>query len=380
MQTRNGPFVLDGMSAREMDSRETSTMAADSSSNDTQAAAQEGDGQPSSEAPASKPRPPRPAKRASGPVRAPSSSPLATPRGSEPMSASSEDSAPPVPLAIDAAFSSPALLEAENNELEIPLTRARSSSAAPSISIEQAETDPADRPTTAPKSPKFARAAQTGSHAVARVLPARAPDEAAPEVARKEEGGRREKAFSASPLAAAFGDDDREDTLVGAVPKRLLELTAHTDENTRAYQAPRELLELARRQREERLAARTAGNSASPAEGALGESDDAAPPVARSQGPQGEAHSLTPRPTGGAPAGADDREAADSEGDPDSFPAADEPPVVRDAETSPRAFKRAERGSSGSLWALVIAVIFLAAYSLARWRGAELARWFAALH
>jgi hypothetical protein len=378
MQTRNGPFVPHGMSAREMDSRETSTMAADSSSNDTQTAVQEGEGQPSSEAPASKPRPPRPAKRGSGPARAPSSSALATPRSSEPVPASINESAPPVPVAAETAFSSPALLDAENNELEIPLTRARPSSAAPSISIEQAETDPADRPTTAPKSPKFAR--QTGPHAVPRIVPARASDDAPAEAARKEEGGRREKAFSASPLAAALGDDDREDTLVGAVPKRLLELTSHsTDENTRAYQAPRELLELARRQREERLAARAAGNSAAPGEGSLGGSDDAAPPVARSQGPQGEAHSLTPRATGGVAAGASDRDAPDSEADPDSFPGADEPPVVRDAETSPRAAGPSARRSPAPLWPLVIAVIFLAAYSMARWRGAELARWFAAL-
>ena len=52
-------------------------------------------------------------------------------------------------------------------------------------------------------------------------------------------------------------DDDRGDepepTLVGKVPEGLLELS-QGDENTRAFTAPRELIELAKRKREERLA------------------------------------------------------------------------------------------------------------------------------
>ena len=51
--------------------------------------------------------------------------------------------------------------------------------------------------------------------------------------------------------------DDREQTIVGEVPRRLLELSSG-DENTRAYTAPQELIELARRKREERLKAKGA--------------------------------------------------------------------------------------------------------------------------
>jgi hypothetical protein len=65
--------------------------------------------------------------------------------------------------------------------------------------------------------------------------------------------------------------DEREDTIVGEVPKNLLELSSAGDENTRAYTAPQELIELARRKREERQQAR--GHSAAP------RVESAAPPV-----------------------------------------------------------------------------------------------------
>jgi hypothetical protein len=53
---------------------------------------------------------------------------------------------------------------------------------------------------------------------------------------------------------SAGARDEREDTLVGEVPRNLLEqLSSSGDENTRAYTAPRELIELAKRKREERL-------------------------------------------------------------------------------------------------------------------------------
>lgn len=51
----------------------------------------------------------------------------------------------------------------------------------------------------------------------------------------------------------AHGRDDPEPTLVGKVPDNLLELSGAGEENTRAFTAPRELIELARRRREERL-------------------------------------------------------------------------------------------------------------------------------
>jgi hypothetical protein len=55
-------------------------------------------------------------------------------------------------------------------------------------------------------------------------------------------------------------NDDRDVTIVGQVPRKLLELSSSGggDENTRAYQAPQELIELAKRKREERLQARNA--------------------------------------------------------------------------------------------------------------------------
>jgi hypothetical protein len=72
-------------------------------------------------------------------------------------------------------------------------------------------------------------------------------------------------------------DDEREVTPVGQASKALLELsTSNGDQNTRAYQAPRELLDLARRQQAKRAQARAAAGSLQPS---------AAPPVATSLQP-----------------------------------------------------------------------------------------------
>src|SRR4051812_31698466 len=60
-------------------------------------------------------------------------------------------------------------------------------------------------------------------------------------------------------------DDEREVTPVGQASKALLELSSSSgDQNTRAYQAPRELLDLARRQQAKRAQARAAGGSQQP--------------------------------------------------------------------------------------------------------------------
>jgi hypothetical protein len=68
---------------------------------------------------------------------------------------------------------------------------------------------------------------------------------------------RESRNSASSPPVAISAEDDREDTLVGEVAKDLLDLSSmEGDENTRAYQAPAELIELARRQREERLLAK----------------------------------------------------------------------------------------------------------------------------
>jgi hypothetical protein len=67
---------------------------------------------------------------------------------------------------------------------------------------------------------------------------------------------------TASPAVAIDEDDERqadhEATMVGQVPRNLLELSSSGDENTRAYTAPQELIELAKRKREERLNAKVA--------------------------------------------------------------------------------------------------------------------------
>jgi hypothetical protein len=64
----------------------------------------------------------------------------------------------------------------------------------------------------------------------------------------------------ATPPRAASGmgyaREEPEPTLVGKVPENLLELSGAGEENTRAFTAPRELIELARRRREERLDSR----------------------------------------------------------------------------------------------------------------------------
>jgi hypothetical protein len=78
---------------------------------------------------------------------------------------------------------------------------------------------------------------------------------------------------------------DREVTPVGRVSKNLLELSSANEQNqnTRAYQAPAELLELARRQRE-RAQAKAAGKP----------TESKAPPVS----PELEAEAAPPRPIG----------------------------------------------------------------------------------
>jgi hypothetical protein len=63
--------------------------------------------------------------------------------------------------------------------------------------------------------------------------------------------------LDSSPAVSVSLEEDREDTQVGEVPRDLLELSGGgADECTRAYTAPQELIELAKRKREERLRAK----------------------------------------------------------------------------------------------------------------------------
>jgi hypothetical protein len=52
--------------------------------------------------------------------------------------------------------------------------------------------------------------------------------------------------------ARSLEDAEREVTPVGGAPQKLLELSSSSDQDTRAYHAPRQLLELARREQTER--------------------------------------------------------------------------------------------------------------------------------
>jgi hypothetical protein len=371
-------------------------MAPDSSSDDARNETRDPEGPPSSLEPPSRPRPPRPAKRGPGSARAASSSSSPAPFAATPVPAAPPpfDPAPATPPRefLDRAWTSPELLEAEPSNLEIPLTRTRPSSAAPSISIEQAEQDPTERPTTAPRSPKLARNVARKAVPVAPPAPAALPTPVVPPTPRAPIPPPPE---SSGP-SIEIGGDDREETLVGAVPQNLLALSTEAEENTRAYQAPQELIELARRQREGRLQTRSVVatpaqaiprarelNSARVSEAAPSSPDDAAPPVARSQAPRGEANSYRPsegrlNPSSGAnlfdrPGAA--TEPPDSD-DPDSMPAASEV-SNRSEPPLPQAFARPLRSPwfVNARWALLfLAFLMAAGYALGRARGLDLAR------
>jgi hypothetical protein len=124
---------------------------------------------------------------------------------------------------------------------------------------------------------------------------------------------------------AAYGREEPEPTLVGKVPENLLELSGAGEENTRAFTAPRELIELARRRREERLDSKAPADAhlrdtQRPNRGAASRAaaeqdadaappipvdsapprrleEDAAPPIARTNSGEMEAVALPPRST-----------------------------------------------------------------------------------
>jgi hypothetical protein len=111
---------------------------------------------------------------------------------------------------------------------------------------------------------------------------------------------------ASSPPVAISAEDDREDTLVGEVAKDLLDLSSmEADENTRAYQAPQELIELARRQREERLLAKgkpAGGPAVSTASRAPAVSASRAPAVSASGAPAAHPSRAPAAHPSGAPA------------------------------------------------------------------------------
>ena len=418
-------------------------MAADSSINETDAPAA-GDEKPSPvrEPPGGPPRPPRPTKRASGPVRIPlpsavtpgvrfngstrpepagaslssrvapaaplleaedaaaDSKPRSAPRAETPVPSSRPGYAPstprpkapssaptatveevfdasaiptPVPTARSSTRPPPAVItpavpgDASGN-IEFQLTRR--SSAAPPFSFGSDDTDPSERAPAAPLTPGR------------DVPPLNEPDD--------DEG---------APARAAQPDHDYEATIVGAVPQNLLEMSSEDeDENTRAYQAPPELVDLARRQREERRRAATVSKKGDPkrafrdslpptARRFDDESDQsdintatvpiptdaAAPPVALS-GPARDAASGGPgaRSSNGAPSLSDLVREISEPRLPLSVP-----PGAGARDLSPESAASVSRYETpwftrGRLWALLVGVFIVVGYVLARWRGLDL--------
>jgi hypothetical protein len=131
---------------------------------------------------------------------------------------------------VDLADAAPAVAIDGDGDPAFPLHTARAKSVPPEESFADLDADLSDQAPNAPVTPW---------RSVPALQPA--PSEVTPP--------------RASPVA--FTDDDRDEdpepTIVGKVPESLLELS-QGDENTRAFTAPRELIELAKRKREERLA------------------------------------------------------------------------------------------------------------------------------
>jgi hypothetical protein len=210
-------------------------------------------------------------------------------------------------------------------------------------------------------------------------------------------------------VSKRFGQDDEyesepEPTIVGKVPDNLLELSGASEENTQAFTAPRELIELAKRSRDERVSSnvprsaqeretprppRAANDDVSdarlpaaprvPRDGLLAgksepdfesESDlEAAPPVKRTFSGEMEAAALPSRRAF------------------DSVPAVpSEPDIDIDSQSdlSPSAHRAAELGSRSSVdselpsalrrpasrrgWLLTVALFALIGIAIARWR------------
>jgi hypothetical protein len=202
-------------------------------------------------------------------------------------------------------------------------------------------------------------------------------------------------------------DHDREDTIVGQVSKSLLDLSSEDQddgENTRAYQAPQELIDLARRQREEQRQAGS-GQKRDP-QAAF---HDSLSPAARKeveQGDQGDIRTATVPiatiPSGDAAPAVDLSRPAPAKNPAKGAPRSKQPSLSelareiseRRLPESPPAYTELSRDTPpvsaatlsaatvsgfrtpwltrGRVWALLISVFIVAAYALARWRGLDL--------
>jgi hypothetical protein len=198
-------------------------MATDSTLEDTDTSQDEGREETSTRGTPSPPRPPRPGKRSKGSGRIPIPLPQSRP-DFEGLESDALDHAPPVNID-------------ERGEPAFPLEAARSKPPSlPEESFADIDADLADHAPNAPLTPWRGMPAVSAARAEAtppRGMPIQ---------------------FSSDDEA---GPSEPEPTLVGKVPDNLLELSSAVggDENTRAFTAPRELIELARRKREERLQA-----------------------------------------------------------------------------------------------------------------------------
>ncbi|MEO8178932.1 MAG: hypothetical protein ABI895_08875 [Deltaproteobacteria bacterium] len=368
---------------------------------------------PLREAAGGRPRPPRPAKRPSGSLRIPLPSAvaagsrlngaaragvLAAPAApATPVPTSAPSSAPeqalssptvptPVPTARASSTRPPAAVvtpevpgDASAN-YEFQLTRR--SSMAPPLSFDSAEVDPSDRAPGAPFTP-WRNVPPLQEPSALESLPA-APAQPAPE-------------------------RDHEQTIVGEVSKGLLELSGEDEEeNTRAYQAPAELIELARREREERRQAQAGSGGKRDAQAAFraslppmarltreddDQSDvhtatvpvvtvpagDAAPPVELSRRARGSgAPGAGQRGRGAAPSLSELAREISERRIPGSLsPVGD---VVRrggasePAAPSSMANFRSPWLTRGRIWALLVGLFIAVGYALARWRGLDLLR------
>jgi hypothetical protein len=259
--------------------------------------------------------------------------------------------------------------------IEFQLTRR--SSMAPPLSFDSAEVDPSDRAPGAPFTPW-------------RDVP---PLREAP-------------VLDSLPPAAAKEDHDHEDTIVGKVSKDLLDLSSEDEEeHTRAYQAPQELIDLARREREERRqkagsgqkrdakaafrdslppTARRAPDDAPqsdistatvPVVGSI-PSGDAAPPVELSRPARGSSPpGAKQRGRGTAPSLSDLAREISERRIPGSLaPASDVAygGTSESAPSAPLARYQTPRLTRGRVWGLLVGLFIAVGYALARWRGIDL--------
>lgn len=329
--------------------RNSSTMATDSTLEETDAPPDEG----REETGPSPPRPPRPGKRSKGSGRVPIPLPQSRP-SLEAVESSSYGSAPGVDID-----------EPIEPEYLSPSSRGKPASL-PEESFADLDVDLADRAPPAPVTPR--RVVARGPFPAGELTPPRG-----------------------TPLRFASDDEESlsepEPTLVGKVSENLLELSSASDENTRAFTAPRELIELARRKREERQqsASEELGGSTARPFGGAGDAEPitaAAPAVpvgAAAAELTPDAAPVVPREPGSEPYGASSARVPSVA--PDSGPEIEIDPA---SELSPSA-RRAVLASTGRhelisqpaelakkpalrAWLLWVGLLVVVGMVIARWR------------